>query len=75
VNSKQFFTERWSRSLVKAITYRVIILILDFTAVYLLTGRSDVALGFMLISNVYTAVAYFGHERIWNSISWGKVNK
>jgi len=70
---KAAFGEKWSRSLVKAVTYRVIILVLDFTAVYLLTGKTEVALGFMLISNVYTAVAYFGHERLWNSVKWGKV--
>jgi adenylylsulfate kinase len=64
--------ERWKRSLVKAITYRLIIIVLDLTAIYLFTGRLDIALGFMIISNVYTSVAYYSHERIWNKIGWGK---
>jgi uncharacterized membrane protein len=64
--------EHWTRSLVKAITYRIIILILDFTATYLLTGRIEVALAFMAVSNIYTSVAYYFHERIWNKIRWGK---
>ena len=55
----------------KAATYRVVIIILDFTVIYLLTRRVDVAIGFMVISNVYTTVAYFVHERIWNRIKWG----
>jgi uncharacterized membrane protein len=59
------------RSLVKAFTYRVVIIVLDFSVIYLLTGRVDVALGFMIISNIYTTVAYFVHERIWNKIGWG----
>ena len=59
------------RSLVKAITYRAVIIVLDFSVIYLLTGRVDVALGFMVISNIYTTVAYFVHERIWNKIRWG----
>jgi len=59
------------RSLVKAFTYRVVIVILDFSVIYLLTRRVDVALGFMIISNIYTTVAYFVHERIWNRIRWG----
>ncbi|MGA3406208.1 MAG: DUF2061 domain-containing protein [Candidatus Bathyarchaeia archaeon] len=59
------------RSLVKAITYRIVIVILDFTVIYLLTGKVDIALGFMLISNIYTTAAYFIHERIWNKIKWG----
>jgi len=64
--------ERWKRSLVKAITYRLIIIVLDVTAIYLFTGNLDIALGFMIISNVYTSVAYYFHERIWNRIGWGK---
>jgi len=59
------------RSLAKAVTYRIVIIILDFTVIYFLTGRVDVALGFMVISNIYTTAAYFVHERIWNRIKWG----
>ncbi len=59
------------RSLVKAITYRAVIIVLDVSVIYLLTRRADVAIGFMVISNIYTTVAYFVHERIWNKISWG----
>ena len=56
----------------KAVTYRVIILVLDFAAIYLLTGKVEVAVGFMVVSNIYTTVAYYFHERIWNRTSWGK---
>jgi adenylylsulfate kinase len=64
--------EHWRRSLVKAITYRLLIIVLDITVIYLLTGRLDLALGFMIISNVYTSIAYYFHERVWNKIGWGK---
>ena len=60
------------RSLTKAITYRIIIIILDVTVLYLLTARLDIALGFMIISNTYTSVAYYVHERLWNRTDWGK---
>ena len=60
------------RSLTKAITYRAIIIVLDVTVIYLLTGRLDIALGFMIISNIYTSIAYYIHERLWNRIGWGK---
>ena len=59
------------RSLVKAVTYRIVIVVLDFSVIYVLTGRTDVAIGFMVISNIYTTAAYFVHERIWNKIKWG----
>jgi uncharacterized membrane protein len=66
------FRERWTRSLTKAFTYRVAIIVLDFVAVYLLTERVETALGFMIVSNIYTSAAYYFHERIWNVIKWGK---
>ncbi len=59
------------RSVVKAITYRVFIVCLDFTAIYLFTGKVQVAVGFMIVSNVYTTVGYFLHERLWARILWG----
>jgi adenylylsulfate kinase len=60
------------RSVVKAVTYRVVIIILDFTTIYIITGKVNVAFGFMLISNLYTTVAYYLHERIWSGIQWGR---
>jgi uncharacterized membrane protein len=59
------------RSIVKAIMYRSVIIILDFLVVYLLTHKIETAAGFMIISNIYTTVAYFLHERIWSGIQWG----
>ncbi|HXZ90932.1 MAG TPA: DUF2061 domain-containing protein [Candidatus Dormibacteraeota bacterium] len=59
------------RSLVKAVTYRAVIVVLDVTVIYLLTGRTDIAIGFTIISNLYTTAAYFLHERLWNKIHWG----
>ena len=60
------------RSITKTISYRVIILILDFVSIYLFTGKLKVALGFMIVSNIYTTLGYFLHERIWDRIKWGK---
>ena len=59
------------RSVVKAVTYRFVVMILDFITIYLFTGKVRVALGFMLASNVYTTLAYFAHERLWSRIKWG----
>jgi len=63
--------EFWKRSVVKAITYRIIIIILDFSVIYLLTGKIELALGFMVVSNIYTTIAYFLHERLWAKVKWG----
>lgn len=59
------------RSIVKAFTYRIIIVCLDFLFIYLLTRQVKIAFGFMIVSNIYTTVGYFLHERVWANISWG----
>jgi uncharacterized membrane protein len=59
------------RSIVKALTYRGVIVCLDFFVVYVLTHKVEVAFGFMIISNLYTTLAYFLHERIWARTKWG----
>ena len=64
--------ETLRRSVVKTISYRAVILILDFVTIYLFTGKMKVALGFMIVSNIYTTIGYFFHERIWDKIKWGK---
>lgn len=65
--------ETLQRSIVKTISYRIIILILDFVSIYLFTGKVKIAIGFMIVSNVYTTLGYFFHERIWDKIKWGKI--
>ncbi len=69
---KQHLKDTFKRSLVKSITYRAIIIVLDFATVYLFTGKMELAIGFMLISNVYTTTVYFLYERAWDKIKWGK---
>lgn len=64
-------TPSGARSLVKALTYRVIVMCADAVAIYLLTGQWRVAAGFMIASNIYTTVLYFAHERTWARIGWG----
>ena len=59
------------RSIAKAITYRIVIMTLDFSTIYLFTGTMRVALGFMIASNVYTTLGYVLHERVWARITWG----
>jgi len=64
--------EHWQRSLAKAITYRAFIIVLDFSAIWFFTKRTDVAVGFVIVSNIYTTIAYYFHERFWNKVPWGK---
>ena len=62
------------RSVVKAITYRILIMCLDFATIYTFTGALRVAVGFMIASNIYTTLGYLIHERVWAQIGWGIKN-
>ena len=66
------FREYLGRSIVKAVSYRIIIVIADFAAVFLFTNRPEVDLGFVVVSNIYTSVFYFLHERFWDRVAWGR---
>jgi uncharacterized membrane protein len=66
------FHENVKRSIVKAITFRTIILCSDGIIVYAITKRFDIALDVIFFSNLASTVIYFLHERLWNNIHWGK---
>ncbi len=70
---KNHSKETLSRTIFKTVSYRVVILILDFASIYLFTGQTKIAFGFMIVSNIYTTIAYFFHERIWDRIKWGNI--
>ena len=70
--SGKVFKERLTRSVVKAVSYRVIVVVADFVAVFFFTARVDIALGFVVVSNIYTTGLYFLHERFWDRVAWGR---
>ena len=66
------FHENHTRSIIKALTYRALIVFSDSIIVFIITRRYDITLGFVAISNIFSTVLYFMHERAWNKIHWGK---
>ncbi len=63
------------RSAAKSVTFRILILLSDFVVIYLFTGEAALALGAILVSNLSGTLIYFGHERIWNRVQWGRRHK
>lgn len=61
-----------SRSLAKSLTWRVVALITTFITLYALSKDINMATLATIITNGVNFVAYYYHERIWNSVSWGK---
>jgi uncharacterized membrane protein len=69
---KYRFEKTVKRTLAKTVSYRFIVVVLDFIAIYLFTGKLMTAVGFTIVSNIYTSIVYYYHERIWDKIKWGK---
>jgi uncharacterized membrane protein len=66
------FKENAKRSLVKSITFRVLVITSDFVIITLITHRYDLALAVIIFSNLASATIYYLHERAWNKIKWGR---
>jgi uncharacterized membrane protein len=64
--------ETRKRSIAKSIVWRVICIIVSILTSYALTARWDIAVAIGSVYNIITMILYYFHERIWNSIKWGK---
>jgi len=60
------------RSIVKAITWRTLGTLDTIVIAYVLTGEITTAVSIGGIEVFTKMFLYFGHERIWNMIKWGK---
>ena len=64
--------ERKTRSLIKAVSWRVIALLVLGAVSYMFTGNWEETSLITLIYSVIQIFIYFAHERIWERIKWGK---
>ena len=63
-----------SRSVVKAISYRVFSMSSDFIIVFLVTHQFGVALSLVTLTNIGSTIIYFIHERTWSRVGWGRLH-
>jgi uncharacterized membrane protein len=61
-----------SRSLAKAITWRITGTLDTFLLTLLITGKLSFALSISATELFTKIFLYYGHERVWERISWGK---
>jgi uncharacterized membrane protein len=71
-NDKLTFNEGNPRSLSKMISWRVLITVSNFVIPFIITGSWGQAAIFTGLATVVNMVLYWGHERLWNWIRWGK---
>ena len=66
------FKETNIRSIVKGISWRFIATTTTVIIVYFFFGRLDLAIAAGMIETVLKVGLYWGHERIWHKVRWGK---
>ncbi|WP_154662122.1 DUF2061 domain-containing protein [Siansivirga zeaxanthinifaciens] len=64
--------EKPLRSIVKSLSWRTIGTLDTVLISWIVTGELTLAFSIGSIELVTKMVLYFFHERIWNSIKWGK---
>ncbi|HSX41411.1 MAG TPA: DUF2061 domain-containing protein [Candidatus Saccharimonadales bacterium] len=69
------FHEAASRSLVKSLSFRMVVICSDLTIILLFTHRLETALPIIVLTNLASAALYYFHERVWNQIHWGKTKR
>ena len=64
--------EKIKRSLAKTISWRVVGTLDTIIITWLITRTLTIAFSVGAIELVSKMILYFFHERVWNSIKWGK---
>jgi uncharacterized membrane protein len=65
-------SEKPLRSVLKALSWRVVGTIDTLVVSYYVTGKFTLAASIASVDFLTKLVLYFFHERIWNKIKWGK---
>ena len=65
-------SEKPLRSILKSISWRIVGTIDTIIISYLVTGTLSMAFSIGAVELITKMLLYFFHERVWNSIKWGK---
>lgn len=65
-------SERPKRSIAKSISWRAIGTLDTIIISWIITGTLSLAFSIGLVELVTKMVLYFLHERMWNTIKWGR---
>lgn len=66
-------TESHARSVVKAIVYRLIIVISVFIITYATTRRLADTASITGLTAISGTIIYYLYERVWSRIRWGRI--
>jgi uncharacterized membrane protein len=61
------------RSVVKALSWRILAAIITTFVVLAMTGQMEFAATVGVIDTLVKLIIYFAHERVWNKLNYGRV--
>ena len=61
------------RSIIKAITWRILALLTTIIVSFAILGSWSVSIAIGISSNLLKTLFYYIHERFWERTNWGKV--
>lgn len=64
--------ETHKRSIVKAITWRIVAVIITTTVVYLFTKEAVLSISIGSVDTLIKLFGYYFHERMWNKTKFGR---
>ncbi len=64
--------ESHKRSIIKAVTWRIIATSVTTLVVYLFTREVVLSMGVGFVDAAIKIFAYYSHERLWNRINFGR---
>ena len=67
-------SETHLRSVIKGALWRILASLTTILLVYIFTGEIKIAVEVGAVEVVAKIALYYGHERLWNNIGWGRVS-
>ena len=67
------FMDSRSRSIIKAITWRIFALLITIIVSFAILGSWSVSIAIGILSNLLKTLFYYIHERLWERTNWGKM--
>jgi uncharacterized membrane protein len=74
-HEKLTFSEGQPRTISKIVTWRILITASNFFIPFFVTGSWGSAALFVGLATVVNMTLFWGHERVWNIVRWGKKAK
>ena len=63
------------RSIVKAVTWRIGGTLVTFVVALVLTKKLELSIQIGLVDTILKIGVFYGHERLWNKINFGREKK